>query len=341
MADQEEDEFAAVPARPRRRSPILGGAVLLLGGLILWHLRADIAYSFASRTAKDLGEGRAAVSALADNTYVTLAGQPDRRNSLQIEPRGDRVRQGFFRLLGTQSRIFVRSDDTTLREGLADRWTGRVRKMSAVPFAPALREYYAKSVVAQRYIALDTFTAALSGTVAFKDRAGEAMTVPAGATFDVDVRYPDELMVTLSRDKFVSLADATKEVERLGVKTVGVGGETTESFRIKVSAPAAERNAVMAKLETKELQVGISEERLSAPLSMIKREGAELRVGNRTTRWADVKSVSVSEPIVIPDDAFVLLEGDAPGRFLWAPLVAALMLAFMAFNVWYLSRRRR
>lgn len=329
----EEDEFAGLPPAAPRRSPVLGIAVLLLGGLILWHLRADVVYSFSSRTPRELGDARAIASPLSDNVYASVSGQPDRRNALQIEPRGDRVRQGFFRLLGTQSRLFVRAADTTLRDGLADRWTGRLRRMSSVPYAPALRDYFAKSVLARRYVALDSFPV-------LKDRTGEAMTVPDNAIFDVDVRFPDELVVTLGRDKFVSLADAAREVERLGVKVRG-GGETTDGFRVKVEAPAAERNAVMAKLEAKELPVSLSEDRLSAPLSDIKRDGAQLKVGSRTATWADVKSVSVAEPIVIPEDAFVLLEGDAPGGFLWAPLIAALMLAFMAFNVWYLSRRRR
>jgi hypothetical protein len=57
---EEVDEFAGIQAAPPRRNPVLALAVLALGGFLVWHLRADIAYSFASKTPRDLGDARAA-----------------------------------------------------------------------------------------------------------------------------------------------------------------------------------------------------------------------------------------------------------------------------------------
>src|SRR5262245_57771973 len=85
-----DDDFAGIPDQAPRRSPVLAAVVIALAGAVLWHLRADLVYAFRSRTPVALGDARKLTGALADNTYVELSGQPDRRNSLFIEPRGEK-----------------------------------------------------------------------------------------------------------------------------------------------------------------------------------------------------------------------------------------------------------
>jgi hypothetical protein len=167
--------------------------------------------------------------------------------------------------------------------------------------------------------------------------------------------YSSTLAVTLSREKYASLADATREVERLGIKVVG-GGEREDAFRVLVRAPASEpslRNSVMSKLEEKDMAVSLDEERVSARFSEIKLDGAQLLFPrtrpvpagaapdiSSPRLFAELKSASIAEPVVIPADAWVLLEEEAPSAYLWTVAIAALLVAFMAFNVWYLLRRR-
>jgi len=153
---EEVDEFAGINPAPPRRNPVVALAVLAVGALLLWHLRADISYAFASKTPDDLGDARnIGPNALADNRYVTLHGQPDRRNALFIEPKGEKTRQTFFRLLGTDTRILVRAADTSDRPKLQDRWSGRLRRFGALPWGASLRRYYAEEVQAARFIAID------------------------------------------------------------------------------------------------------------------------------------------------------------------------------------------
>src|SRR4051794_23122366 len=90
----EADEFAGINPAPPRRNPVVALAVLALGGVLLWHLRADISYAFASKSPEELGEARnIGPNALGDNRYVTVKGQPDLRNALFIEPKGEKTRQ--------------------------------------------------------------------------------------------------------------------------------------------------------------------------------------------------------------------------------------------------------
>src|SRR6185503_12622327 len=72
-----------------------------------------------------------------DEELARIAPTPRRRSpvvalvviALSIEPRGQRDRETFFRLLGSDSRIFVRAADTSQRAGLGQSWTGRLRRM--------------------------------------------------------------------------------------------------------------------------------------------------------------------------------------------------------------------
>jgi hypothetical protein len=326
--DGDVDEFAGIEAAPPRRSPVVALAVLALGGFLLWHLRADMSYAFVSRTPEDLGEARnIGPQGLADNRYVTIQGQPDRRNALFIEPKGEKSRQSFFRLLGTDTRILVRAADSKGRGKLEDRWSGRLRRFSALAWGDSLRRYYSEEVSAARFIALDVVRAALaSHPTSLRDRTGEPLTLTPSTPVHVDALFPDELLVTLSGEKFPAADDAKHELEKLGLKVVSPrkneGGDFDFVIEAKDKAP------VIDKLEKADIGFAAHQER-------------------KTVAWADLKSldehtnsVSIDAPIHIPGDAWVVTEDEAPANLWWAPVVAALLFAFAAFNVWYLLRAR-
>jgi hypothetical protein len=325
-----EDEFAHITPTPRRRSPMVALAVLALGAVLLWHLRADLSYAFRPRTPIDLGDARSA-GALEDNSFVTVRGQPDRRNALFIEPRGEKTRQTFFRLLGTDARLFVRAEDTARRAQLEDRWTGRLRRFDTQPWAPSLRAYYTNEVKAARYIAVGTLRLALRDhSSTLRDRAGEPLTLTPTTPVHIDRLFPDDLVVSMSPEKYPNADDAKHELERLGM-TVKNARQTEKGaeFELVVGAPEATRAAVIEKLEKADLAFAAHQERETVPF------------GELSEPDATVKSISIDAPIVIADQAFVLTEGEAPSAYWWAPLLVAILVAFAAFNVWYLVRGRR
>jgi hypothetical protein len=331
--DPKDDEFASVRPAPRPRSPVLAIAVIALGGLLIYHLRADLRYALHGRTPRELGDARAvAVNTLEDNSFVALRGQPDRRNSLAIEPRGARNRDHFFRLLGTSTHLLVRAADTARRADLDDRWIGRLRRFDTLPYAPSLRSYYADKVEAARFLGDDAITQLRAGRLDVRDRAGEPIALTATTPVALDLRDADQLRVAVPKDRFPTLDDARHEVEHLGIQVVS-GEATADEFELVIVAPLKDRNALIAKLDEKELPFAISESRLTVLAGEFAKQPK--------LEWSHVQAASVVEPIKIADDAFVLVEGEAPGGFWWAPLLAAALLAFMAFNLWYLVRARR
>jgi hypothetical protein len=342
--DPAHDEFAGMAPTPRRRSPVMALAVIGLAAVLTWHLRADLRYAFCGRAPGDLGDARTLAArgvALEDNRYVTLSGLPERRWALFIEPRGERERQSFFRLLGTGTRVLVRAADSTGRPEQADRWTGRLRRFDLLPYAQSLRDYYRKETTANRYLSLDALKLLLAGKpVDLRDRAGEPMALGASEPLLLDVDYPGQLTLSLSKDKFPSEPDARHELDQLRLK-VQPAAPTDEDYRYTLTASQAERNAVIPKLEEKEIGFMPRHERYPVTRAQLALDGEQLRLpGGAAIAWSQLSAASVAAPIEIPADAFVLVEGEAPSAFWWAPAVVALLVAFAAFNLWYLVRAR-
>jgi hypothetical protein len=360
------DEFAKVGAPKPRRHPIGAAVVIGLGALLLWHTRADLKYALSSRTPVDLGdarslEARAVNLADLDNRYVRATGLPDRRNALAIEPRGEKSRHLFARLLGTKNRLFVRVVDTSTRSELADAWAGRLRRIDALPWAGQLRDYYATKVTARRFMTADALKDALArpatADVDVVDRAGQPLKVAASVSLALDLVRPDQLRVLLARDQFAAEEDAKKEIERLGLSATPDYG-TRDAFAFVVDAPPAMRNDVIGKIESRsfafqaaDLSVAAARADLSvdgttlviAKGEVVVSDGQKIALRNPPLRipLSQLTAASVEEPILIPADAYVLVEGEAPGGLVWVPIVAAFILAFIAFNLFYLVRGRR
>src|SRR5205823_1157766 len=115
-----------------------------------------------------------------------------------------------------------------------------------------------------------------------------------------------------------------------------------DEFAFIVPMPEARKNEIIGKLSDKELAFQPHEERFTVTRGELRLDGDTLQIGSRAKApWAQVKAVGVPAPVEIGHDAFVLLEGDAPAQYWWAPLLLALLVAFAAFNVWYLVRAIR
>ncbi len=340
-----QDEFAGIPATPRAKSPLVAVVVVALAAVLVWHLRSDIAYAVAGRRPADLGDARSLVArgvTLDDNHYVTIAGQAERRYALYVEPKGERARQTLFRLLGGGTRLFVMAVDTAERTDLGERWTGRLRRFDALPFAASLRSYYGRETHAVRYLSLDALKAELAaGGGALTDRTGAPITVGADEEVVVDVDYPGELKVWLSKDKYPSLGDARHELDRLKLAP-SAGEETKDEYLFIVSLPEARKNEIVGALSGLEVAFQPRQERYTVKRGELLLDGDTLVVGQAArAAWPRIAAVGVPTPITIGPDAFVVLEGEAPGDYWWAPLVAALLVAFAIFNVWYLVRSLR
>lgn len=239
-----------------RRHPGVALAVLVVCGLLLFRLRTELRYALQANEPQDLGQVGLALKgaqlAASVDGYVALSGIPDHRNALAFDPKGGRPRQHVFRLLGTGSRVLV----TAPAAGPAphrDRWSGRLRRFDELSFFDTVRSAWAATQVLR---ALDLgklrgmAPGALPVPLNTSDRAGEPLSITGQQDLLVDVLFPDDVRVLLSKEKVPSLADADHEVERFGLPH-GPGVETKDGYGYVLRLPASgpERQRVLAQID--------------------------------------------------------------------------------------------
>jgi hypothetical protein len=360
--DVADDDLANLPSGPRRRSPIMALAVIALAGVLTWHLRADFIYALSSRTPIDLGDARSiaalgaasgagsgaasgAADALRDNRYATVSGQAERRYALAIDPRGGSTdKEQLFRLLGAGTRLFVRAQDDKDRTDLVEKWTGRLRRFDALPYHAELRKYYRDETQVTRYLSLPSLKAQLAAgnqpPPALTDRTGAPVNLASDDQIIVDVAFPHELKIYLPQEKFPSLQDAQHELDRLGLSP-SAGETTKDEFVFNLPLPDERKNEILAKLAQHPWPFQPRQERYVTKRSALTLVGDTLKIEPKTiVPFANVREIGVPAPIDVGHDAFILVEGEAPSQFLWVPFLVVMLLAFAAFNVWYLVRTR-
>jgi hypothetical protein len=352
----ESDEFAGIDPAPAQRSPVLALVIIGLSLFTVFHLRHDIRYALSSGSAAPLEELQGVGMSYLDR-YVRVHGVPDRRNSLYIEPRGGRERESFFRLLDASPPIFVRARDTADRADLSASWTGRLRHFGDVAYASSLRDYFGKAAEVDHYLDLSQVHAGiLDPSAAIADRIGRKVVI--GDKPLVVEGTPSEYALEMPREKYPKQSDAQHELERI-VGKLGVAihplDASPDSFRFAtpmLEKDPAKRAQLFAALGEAEIDILPEVPFYEAPRGSFHLTGhfeasdtlSVDKVGSKPAAqlpWSEVRSVSVREPLSVDENALVLTEGEAPGRFLWTPFVAALLLALAAFNVWYLTRSRR
>ncbi len=345
---RDSGEFASLPAARRRGPGLIPSLVVFALSLVmLWHQRADLRYALGSTTPRDLGDAAMLSTAapLSDDSYVTLSGIPDRRNSLYVELTNVRARQTLFRLLGTDSRVLVRAIPHPGGE-LAERWTGRLRRFDAMPYAPALRDYFAHSaeVRALGYVDLVRLGEILAGKQSrgtLVDRSGRALALADATSLTATVNHDDQLLASLPKRRHPQASDARYELAQAGLVVVEAAGDDPEYFDFAVAIGGAGRDAAIAKLEALGAEVRLRRTHHVVRLDRITGGSDGLDIDGKRVAWSAVESVSFEAPIVIPSNAFVLTEGEAPRSQPWTLVLGGLLAAFALYGAWSLLRLRR
>lgn len=394
-----------------RRHPLVAVAVLLVGALLIYRMRADLVYALQPAEPRELGEAAAALKsgklAEAAGGHVRVSGLPDRRNGLAFDPKGSRLRTQVFRILGTggaASKLLVATPGVA-RQLADNHFTGRLRRFDEVYFADAVTDYF-KQTQALRALDLGKLKALPAGPLpqplSTVDRSGEPLQVSKDQELLIDVLFADDLRVLLSKDKFPAEPDARREIERVGLPH-GPGIETRDGFGYVLRLPpqGLARQRVLAQIDALGIWLWHRIETYRVPLGALAVTPAGLVLPGpdalaqpvryqltasaaptpppagptpatpdsaaqgpapaaapaaappavaampqlvpqkeQTTvlLWEQVQAVQVSEPLAVPQDAWIILDGESPRSLLWTLPVSALLLVFMAFNIWYLIR---
>jgi hypothetical protein len=347
------DEFAGIPSRASRH-PIIAAAAVLLAGYLVFQIRADVQYALSSATAIDLGDARnvAASASVPANRYVCVTGRGDRESALILDTQGSWDMTQFFRLLGTENRVFVKRAPDPLPVDLAERdvFTGRLVPFHDLSFEESIRRHFASNVSATHFFAPAALAAALGGrpSVTLTDRAGQQVTLGASEELTIDSAPPGQVLVELPADRWPDLAKAKALVTERGGQVVSA--ETTVLMRqaLVVTFPDDRRASALAALSDLDRRVRIGPARTTTRVRLPELgsspEGLVVHRGEGppfTLPLAQIVAVRSVAPVRIPDGAWLLLEGDQPRDHLKSVIIAVLLVAFALVNLVALRPRPR
>jgi hypothetical protein len=365
------DEFAHIPT-PRTRHPVLAVAAALLSAYLVVHVRHELRYALSSSEPLDLGEAkvtfspRTTVSGL-DNRLVRVSGTPDRESGLEVDTKGSWTFSQFFRVLGTGDKLFVHRRESPLPgpHAEADVFEGRLVRFSELSFEDAVRRYFSAHVVATHFFAPDELRRALAagsaGAIELRDRAGDPVRLAPEDLVALDVVRPDEVRVGLPRERFIDGAAARAEIEKRGGTIVSAKGlvkvapgpspgallssgpPPTErwTFIARFSGPG--RDAALSALGELDRKVELRDARetVKAHLADLKATDDGLSVSGRALPIATIAAVRTLATVQVPEDAYLLIEGDLPREHLPTLLLALAVASFGAFNLAALARGLR
>jgi hypothetical protein len=345
------DEFAGIPSRPSRH-PAIAAAAVALAGFLIFQIRDDVKYALSPTVPIELGDVRSALasSGLPSNRYVRLAGHADRESALVLDAQGAWNFNQFFRLLGTDDRVFVERAPDPLPVELADHdaFTGRLVPFHDLSFQESIRRHFSAHVSATHFFAPAALEAVLGkgGPVALTDRLGQKVTLAPDDLLSIDTARAGDLRVELPGNRYPELARAKAAVAAQGGEVLS--GETTDTRRQAVIArfPEAGRAAAMAALSDLDRSVRIEPARTTTRVRLadlrVSPEGLVARTpaGEITLPRAEIQTMRSISPVRIPDGAWLLTEGDRPRDHLRSVVIAIFLVGFAMFNLLALKPRR-
>jgi hypothetical protein len=372
------DEFAHIP-RARGRHPLVALAGALLAFFLVFHGRRELRYALLAGEPLDLGTARATFGvgqapADLENRYVRISGLPDRESALELDTKGSWVFSQLFRVLGTGDHLFLHRRESPLPAARAevDSFEGRLMRVDDLPFAAAIRRYFATHVAATHFFAPEAFARAMAGhhageTLTVVDRSADAVTLVEGETVAIDVAQPDEVRIGLPRTRFATEDDARAALTSRGGEVVRSLGalkaaasasapeagplsatpEPPERWTFLARFPASQRQAALDAIGNLDRLVDIRDARQTIEVKVADVEAAPagdvVAAGGLVVRpgqgpaqrlsAASIAAIHTLAPVVIPDDAYLLVEGETPREHLPTIFLSLVLVMFGALNL--------
>jgi hypothetical protein len=345
------DEFAHIPSRAR--PPVVA---LVAAGLALFlgvRLRHDVRYALSSSQPIEIGDAAALATRAADavplNRLVRLHGQPERESAVVLDARGSWTFTQFFRMRGTNGRVFVRRLADPLPVPLAehDVFVGRLVEFGALSFAESIAHHFATHVSATHFFAPATLAAALAAGPApwrLADRAGDQVTLTATDQLALDIARPDHYLIDVARDHIA-------EVARIKTLLAADGGaivqqiDAPDHVSITATIPAPARDRVLSAIgqQNRGVHFRAARQSMELPVSRLRPAPGGLQLtgdpagtgaaGEHLLRFEDLIAVRTRATIQIPPDALLLLEGEVPRDETKALVFLAFLAAFAVVNL--------
>ena len=353
-----EDEFAGIPSSSGRH-PVIALGTAALACFLIFQIKDDLRYVLSSGVAQNLGDARAVsttkIETLPINRYVRLAGKADRESAVVLDTQGSWNFTQFFRLLGTNNRIFVRrvADPLPAEMAAHDVFVGRLMRFSDLSFQAGIRRYFAGHVSATHVFSPAEVRSALAeasgGRLSLTDLLGDRVPLAGNDELAIEVDRPGQIRVGFPRERFSDQAVARAAVEQRGGRVIEVPSEAVDpkSLDLVVTFPPERRDQALHALGEMDRRlrirpahtthhVRVADLGATADAIVVKPADAE----SQALPVAQIQGIATLASVQIPDDALILLEGERPREHLKTLIIAAFLFGFAIVNLLALRRRR-
>jgi hypothetical protein len=350
------DEFANIPSA-RRRHPAIALAAAALAAFLIFQIHEDLFFALSHSDPTDVGDARTLVgqpmAKLPLNQVVRVAGTADRESGVIIDTAGSWKFSQFFRVLGTQSRLFVSRVSDPIPPELAEKdvFVGRLLRFRDLSFADSIRKHFSRRVTATHLFAAASVKEKVSGAgggpLLMSDLFGEKVSLVASDELSIDVARPSDVQVDLPSKKYPDAAAARAAVEAHGAVVQGDAGNPGDDKTISlvVTFPAEKRDKGMSEIADLDPHIRYRPVRTTHTVKVAdlaaSKDGLSIKVGGESRDIAldKILAIRTVAQVRIPDDALILREGERPREHYKTIVVAAFLLGFAVLNLLALRSR--
>jgi hypothetical protein len=373
--DAADPELLSLPRPRKRRHPLISVAVILLSLYLMVFVRADLIYFFQPRSPTDLGqvEGVVKKGALKANTHVTVHGAPDRKHSLLLKGQFTGF-DSFVPLLQSDYRVYVQRHrrERSSHRTVMGVHSGRVVPFDQLPYRNAVRRELHKMINIAHELDFDALVAAKhKGDRTIRDSAGRAVKIDDKTEFWINVSYPDEWVIQLSKKVYPTADQAKRALADLPLP-YAQDAETSHSFwRFAVLARGEQLRQLLASFADPRSHSGVVRRQVTYtarwdqlaihgdtlvidtddPALSVHYEEVPPAKGQTQGQLAAIKTTPVRVPrssvrylstgsaFTMPSDAMVIVVGETPDSYWHYLLLFSVLGAFILFNMIALASR--
>jgi len=287
------------------------------------------------------------------NHYVRLSGRADRESAVVLDTQGSWNFAQFFRLLGTNNRVFVRRtpDPLSAEQARQDVFVGRLMRFSQLSFQDSIRRHFADRVSATHFFppakVHEALLASKGGALDITDLLGDRVSLAPNDELAIEIDRPGLIRLEFPRTHFKDEAAIRAAIEKQGGQLVEMLGTAVDPrfLAAVTSFPADQRDQALHALSESERELRIRPAQAThqariADLGATP-DAITVKANNQvqTLPLAQIQAIDTLATVQIPDDAVILYEGERP-MSCWKTLVIGLfLLAFAVVNLLALRRR--
>jgi hypothetical protein len=326
-------------SRPRPKVGVITAAGLVfLSVFFLWRLNPDRRFGSAGEAPQKVAVSDVLAGKVDGDSFVSLEAEPQFALAIRASNTKGTLGLRVAPARGTGERLWLVLSGEGYDPPTIGAYTGRLRKLSDLPFAEAIGDF-ARTHPRPVFASASAVRAGLaSGKVATV--SGETVSVAATDKVAFDVVDPSVVrIVGALNEKLPNAAAWTKALTDAGITPAGAPQATTAQVTYEVAGSVSELSTKLQAASLWAARVDAVTRHYDTTWGALAGSSpAGFTVNGTTIPDADLDLVGIYIARGIPSDAYALITGEKPGDFWYVlPIVIALGVIALLF-AWVLVR---